>query len=49
MKNSNVEWVTLEMILDHSVILVVAPKYISDTVDFEGYAISSMGFLTTSS
>ena len=45
----NVEWFALEMTRDHSVIFEVAPKYcISDSfVDYEGYSISSKGFLPT--
>ena len=39
----------LEMNQDHSVIYEIAPKYcISDSfVDYEGYSISSKGFLPT--
>ena len=42
-----VEWLALEMNKDHSVIFEVAPEYcIMDSfVDYEGYSISSMGFL----
>ena len=45
----DVELFALEMNQDHSVIFEIAPKYcISDSfVDFEGYAISSKGFLRT--
>ena len=45
----DVEWLALETNRDHSVIFEVAPKYyISDSfVDYEGYYISSMGFLPT--
>ena len=45
----DVEWFALEMNQDHSVIFEVAPKYcISDSfVDYEGYSISSKGFLPT--
>ena len=45
----DVEWLALEMNRDHSVIFEVVPKYrISDSfVDYEGYSISSMGFLPT--
>ena len=44
-----IEWFTLEMNRDHSVVFEVASKYcISDSlVNYEGYAISSMGFLPT--
>ena len=45
----DVEWFALEMNWDHSVIFEIAPKYcISDSfVDYEGYYISSKGFLPT--
>ena len=45
----DVEWLALEMNRDHSVIFEVVPKCcISDSfVDYEGYSISSMGFLPT--
>ena len=45
----DVEWLALEMNRDHSVVFKVAPKFcISDSsVDYEGYPISSMGFLPT--
>ena len=43
------EWFALEMNRDHSVIFQIAFKYcISDTlVDYEGYPVSSKGFLPT--
>ena len=43
------EWFALEMNQDHSVIFKIAPKYYvsSSFVDYEGYSISSKGFLTT--
>ena len=42
-----VEWLALEMNRDHSIIFEVAPKYciLDCFVDYEGYSISSMGFL----
>ena len=45
----DVEWFALETNQDHSVVFEVASKYcISDSlVNYEGYAISSMGFLPT--
>ena len=45
----DVEWLALEMNQDNSVIFEVAPKYcIMDSfVDYEGYSVSSMGFLST--
>ena len=43
------EWPALEMNQDHSVIFEFVPKYcISDSfIDYEGYSISSKGFLPT--
>ena len=43
------EWLALEMNRDHSVILEIASKYcISHSfVDYDGYSISSKGFLPT--
>ena len=45
----DVEWLALKMNRDHSVISEIAPKYcISNSfVDYEGYYISSKGFLCT--
>ena len=45
----NIEWFALEMNRVHSVFLDVALKYyISDSfVDYQGYSISSKGFLPT--
>ena len=45
----DIEWFALETNRDHSVIFEIAFKYcISDTfVDYEGYSISSKGFLPT--
>ena len=42
-----IQWFALEMNQDHSVIFEVAPKYsiLDCFVDYEGYSISSMGFL----
>ena len=44
----DIEWVTLEMNRDHSIVFETAPKNcISDSfVDYEGYFISSKGFLS---
>ena len=44
-----IEWFALEMNRDHSVVFETASKYcISDSsIDYEGYSISSKGFLTT--
>ena len=49
MDYSNIEWFALEMKRDHSVIFEIASKYyISEPcVDYEGYSISSRGFLPT--
>ena len=43
----DIEWFTLEMNRDHSVVFEIACKYcISDSfVDYDGYSISSKGFL----
>ena len=45
----NIEWFASEMNRDHSVIFEIASKYcISDSfVDYEGYSISSKGFMPT--
>ena len=45
----DVEWFALEMNKDHSVVFESASKYcISDSfVDYDGYPISSTGFLPT--
>ena len=45
----DVEWFTLEMNRDNSVMFEIATKYcISDSsVDYKGYSISSKGFLPT--
>ena len=44
-----IEWFTLEMNRDHSVVFEVASKYcISDSlIDYDGYSIYSKGFLPT--
>ena len=44
----DIEWVTLEMNRDHSIVFETAPKNcISDSfVDYEGYFISFKGFLS---
>ena len=43
------EWFALEMNRDHSVVFEIAPKYCISVsfVDYEGYSISSKGFLPT--
>ena len=45
----DIEWFVLEMNRDHSVVFEIASKYcISDSfVDYDGYCISSKGFLPT--
>ena len=45
----DIEWFALETNRDHSVIFEIASKYfISDSfVDYDGYSISSKGFLPT--
>ena len=45
----DIEWFALEMQRYHSVVFEIAPKYcISDSfVEYEGYSISSKGFLPT--
>ena len=45
----DIEWFALEMKRDHSVLFEIASKYcISDSfVDYDGYSISSNGFLPT--
>ena len=44
-----IEWIALEMNRDHSVIFETAPKYciLDSFVDYDGYSISSNGFLPT--
>ena len=45
----DIEWLALEMKRDNSVVFEIASKYcISDSfVEFDGYPISSKGFLPT--
>ena len=45
----DIEWFALEMNRDHSVIFEIAPKYciLGSFVDYDGYFISSKGFLPT--
>ena len=49
MDYSDIEWFALEMDRDHSVIFENAPKYciLDSFVDYEGYSISSKGFVPT--
>ena len=46
---SDIEWIALEMNRDHSVIFEIASKYciLDSFVDYNGYSISSKGFLPT--
>ena len=45
----DIEWFALEMNRDHSVIFEIASKYciLDIFVDYDGYSISSKGFLPT--
>ena len=45
----NIEWFALETNRNHSVVFEIASKYcVSDSfVDYDGYSISSKGFLPT--
>ena len=45
----DIEWFALETNRDHSVIFVIASKYciLDSFVDYDGYSISSKGFLPT--
>ena len=45
----DIEWFALEMNRDHSVVFEIAPKYciLDYFVDYDGYSISSKGFLPT--
>ena len=45
----DIEWFALEMNKDHSVIFEIASKYyiMDPFVDYDGYSISSKGFLPT--
>ena len=45
----DVEWFALETRQDHSFIFEIAPKYcmLDSFVDYEGYSISSKGFLAS--
>ena len=45
----DVEWFALEMNRDHSVVFEIASKYciLDSFVDYDGYSISSRGFLPT--
>ena len=42
------KWLALETNRNHSVVFEITSKYcILDSVDYDGYSISSMGFLPT--
>ena len=45
----DIEWFALEMNRDHSVMFEIALKYciLDSFVDYEGYSVSSKGFLPT--
>ena len=45
----DIEWFALELNRDHSVVFEIASKYyiLDSFVDYEGYSISSKGFLPT--
>ena len=45
----DMEWFALEMKREHSIIFEIAPKYsiLDSFVDYDGYSISSKGFLLT--
>ena len=45
----DIEWFALEMNRDHSVIFEIASRYciLDSFVDYDGYSISSKGFLPT--
>ena len=45
----DIEWLASEMNRDHSVIFEIASKYciLDSFVDYDGYSISSKGFLPT--
>ena len=47
--NCDIEWFALERNKDHSVIFEIASKYcvLDSSVDYDGYFISSKGFLPT--
>ncbi|MDK7229740.1 hypothetical protein QP444_10745, partial [Winkia sp. UMB1185] len=45
----DIEWFALETTQDHSVVFEIAPKYciLDSLIDYDGYSISSKGFLPT--
>ena len=45
----DIEWFALEMKRDHSVVFWIVSKYciLDSFIDFDGYSISSKGFLPT--
>ena len=44
----DIEWLALEMNKDHSVVFKIAPMFciLDSFVDYDGYSISSRGFLS---
>ena len=49
LRDPDIEWFALEMNRDHSVLFEIASKYyiLDSFVDYDGYSISSKGFLLT--
>ena len=49
LRDPDIEWFALEMNRDHSVLFEIASKYyiLDSFVDYDGYSISSKGFLST--
>ena len=49
LRDPDIEWFALEMNRDHSVLFETASKYyiLDSFVDYDGYSISSKGFLPT--
>ena len=49
LENCDIEWFVLEMNRDHSVVFEIASTYciLDSFVDYDGYSISSKGFLPT--
>ena len=47
--NCGIEWLALEMNRDHFIIFEIAPSYciLDSFFDYDGYSISSKGFLPT--
>ena len=43
----DIEWFTVEMNRDHSAVFEIAELQLDSFVDYDGYSISSKGFLPT--